>query len=255
MTDSQIIENAAVAEGDSASAYGGGVLASPGTITNSTIKGNVVNADYAADGSGVTLGGEAVIENTTVTANIGQGANVGGAVNGPDVLTVTNSTVTNNSGVSTGAFSSAITFQNATVTSTTCITSSIANGAAGGGGSSVATCTGSSLAAAEVLTVTTQLVANNTASGADILPTVSIPGLGISTPGTSVQVDEVGLDKTGGTLVTGNAHAIVVGYVTFRPVLAALAGRPHAWNKLTRRKSVNPPPPNSQLPGQLAYVD
>lgn len=112
-------------------------------------------------------------------------------------------TVTNNSGVSTGAFSSAITFQNATVTSTTCITSSIANGSAGGGGSSVATCTGSSLAAAEVLTITTQLVANNTATGADILPTVSIPGLGINTPGTSVQVDEVGLDKTGVSLVTG----------------------------------------------------
>lgn len=108
MTDSQIIENAAVAEGDSASAYGGGVLASPGTITNSTIKGNVVNADYAADGSGVTLGGESVIENTTVTANIGQGANVGGAVNGPDVLTVTNSTVTNNSASATSNASAGI---------------------------------------------------------------------------------------------------------------------------------------------------
>lgn len=56
-------------------------------------------------------------------------------------------------------------------------------------------------------------------------------------------------------LVTGNAHAIVVGYVTFRTVLAALAGRRHAWNKLNRRNSVNSPPPNSQLPGQLVYVD
>lgn len=43
--------------------------------------------------------------------------------------------------------------------------------------------------------------------------------------------------------------------VTFRTVLAALAGRRHAWNKLNRRNSVNSPPPNSQLPGQLVYVD
>ncbi|MFZ1913321.1 MAG: glycosyltransferase, partial [Propionicimonas sp.] len=43
--------------------------------------------------------------------------------------------------------------------------------------------------------------------------------------------------------------------VTFRTVLAALAGRRHAWNKLNRRNSVNSPPPKSQLPGQLVYVD
>ena len=108
MADSQIIENAAVAEGDSASAYGGGVLASPGTITDSTVKGNVVIADYIADGSGVALGGDSVIENTTVTANNGQGANVGGAVNGPSVLTVTNSTVTNNSASATSNASAGI---------------------------------------------------------------------------------------------------------------------------------------------------
>lgn len=114
-------------------------------------------------------------------------------------------TVTNNSGVSTGAFNAAITFQNATVTSATCTTSAVANGSAGGSGSGVATCTGSSLAAAQVLTITTQLAAQNTPNGADILPTIAIPGLGINTPGTSVQVDEVGLDNTNSSLVTGSA--------------------------------------------------
>ena len=43
-----------------------------------------------------------------MTANIGQGANVGGAVNGPDVLTVTNSTVTNNSASATSNASAGI---------------------------------------------------------------------------------------------------------------------------------------------------
>lgn len=112
-------------------------------------------------------------------------------------------TITNNSGVSTGAFNASLSFLNATVTSATCLTSAVANGTGGGGGSSTATCTGSTLANGEALVFQAQVVANNTASGADIAPTLASSGLGINAAGTTIQVDEVGLDA-GASLVTGS---------------------------------------------------
>ena len=115
--------------------------------------------------------------------------------------------LTNISGTSTGAFNSAVVFTNGTVTGVTCTTSG-QNGASGGLGTPTATCTGSSLADGETLTIAATVAAANTADGADIAATLSVPALGISQAGTSVTVDELGLDFTGSTLQAGTGITV-----------------------------------------------
>ncbi|MBK7329006.1 MAG: hypothetical protein IPI85_07990 [Dehalococcoidia bacterium] len=177
--------------------------------------------DTAATGddSFATAGTLTVFSPSTITA--------GGGGSPPLIFEGASATYTatlaNISGFPTGSFSSAVVFTNATVTGVTCTTGG-ANGAPGGLGTPSATCSGSSLANGETLTITVTVAAANTGDGADITATISAPGLGISQAGTPVSVDELGLDFTGATLQAGTAITVCSSLVAADVANDAAAG-------------------------------
>lgn len=122
-------------------------------------------------------------------------------------------TIANNAAVATGSFNSAVVFTNGIVTGVSCSTNLSANGFGSGSGSPTATCTGSDLQAGETLTITASVAVQNTANGADVTATLSVPALGISTGLSGVTVDEVGLDSTGGPLTVGQPINVCTGAV------------------------------------------
>lgn len=109
-------------------------------------------------------------------------------------------TIQNNSGGPSGAFTASTTFSNATVLGGSC-----SAGTFSGSGSATATCTGADIADAAALTLQANILAANTAGGADITPTISAPSLGINGAQATIPVNEVGLENTGAALGTGTA--------------------------------------------------
>ncbi|MEO8541585.1 MAG: hypothetical protein ABI577_17720 [bacterium] len=200
------------------------------TAAQAMIRGGASDGgpDTAADGSDDSFAGAGII--TVFSSSI---IVVGGSGAPATVFegfsTSYTAALQNSSSVSTGSFNSAVVFTNGIVTGVTCTTSG-SNGFGSGSGTPTATCTGSSLAPGETLTITATVAAANTANGADITAQISAPALGISTAGSGVAVDEVGLDSNGGSLSVGVPINVCTGVVPadVGDDAAAGAAQPHS---------------------------
>ncbi len=168
--------------------------------------------DTAADGSDDTFTGAGPVTVFAASNFAIAGSGTPAAVFEGGTTTYS-ATIENTSGVATGAFTSAVVFTNGIVTGVSCTVASTPNGSPSGGGTPTATCTGSNLAAGETLLIAATVAASNTADGADISASLSTPALGIASSLSSVTVDEVGLDSTGGPLTVGQPVNVCTGAV------------------------------------------
>jgi hypothetical protein len=128
-------------------------------------------------------------------------------------------TVTNRSTHATGPFDATIQFPNAVVQAIAC-----SNGTPGPVGGSSASCAGVSLAPDAQLAMTITLRPQDTATGDDITPLISIPPLGIDAPQGTITVHEVGLQRTTGAPAVGSPINICTGAVASDAPNAAAAG-------------------------------
>lgn len=168
--------------------------------------------DTAADGTDDTFTGAGLVTVFAASNFVIAGSGTPAAVFEGGTTTYS-ATIENTSGVTTGAFTSAVVFTNGIVTGVSCTVASTPNGSPGGSGSPTATCTGSNLAPGETLSIVATVAASNTADGADISASLSAPALGIASSLSPVTVDEVGLDSTGGPLTVGQPVNVCTGSV------------------------------------------
>lgn len=186
------------------------------------------DADSAADGADSMVGAGQL-------ATFGPGLISASGSSAPELFegaqTQYVTTITNSSGVSTGVFSASTGFTNASVLGGSCLTNASPNGTFTPGGGT-GTCAGSVLADGETLTIQATIQATNTASGADIVPTITSQPLGISAQQTVVAVHEVGLENTGAALGTGTPVNVCTNAVAGDVVDDAAAGAAQPNNGL-----------------------
>lgn len=155
-----ILTNVIVSNNESTLGTGGGINATNSLLTliNSTVSNNII----ASDGAGIYIAGLSLtLVNTTVTGNFTDGTTGGGdgggifASGNPEnitTLSITNSTISNNTSIAGGGILTG--FVNLTITDST-----ISNNISGDGGGINTTATNS--------IITNSTISNNTTSGTD----------------------------------------------------------------------------------------
>ncbi len=142
-------------------------------------------------------------------------------------------TLTNDSGAATGPFDASLQLSGAVVQSVSC-----SSGTGGPPGSAQASCTGASLASGATLTITAELLAEDTAAGDDVEARLVAAALGVDAPLAGITVHEVGLQRTSGTPAVGSPVTVCTAAVASDAASTAAAGAAQP-NDLSRMKGTN----------------
>lgn len=142
-------------------------------------------------------------------------------------------TLTNASGSATGAFDASLQLPGAVVQAITC-----SSGTPGLAGFAQANCAGANLAGGATLTITADLLPQDTASGDDVAPRLVAAALGVDVPLPGITVHEVGLQRTSGAPAVGSPVTVCTAAVAVDVANTAAAGAAQP-NDLTRMKGTN----------------
>jgi hypothetical protein len=187
--------------------------------------------DSAADGADAFTGAGAltVFDGAMFTAN---GTPSPAAAFERAAVTYT-ATLTNNSGAATGTFDASLQLPGAVVQSITC-----SSGTPGPVGFAQANCAGANLPNSATLTITADLLPQDTAGGDDIAPRLVAAALGVDAALPGITVHEVGLQRTSGAPAVGSPVIVCTAAVASDVANAAAAGAAQP-NDLARMKGTN----------------